>query len=599
VKSQTSTGNEQTTNAPQKRKRVQQYFSHWTREEQLQAFFAWLPEALHDAPGIDWTDLPAQVMGYCVRVIGNSPDAAVLALAIGVMSGAGGSTSLYSMLQRLNALFRTLRSNYGMTQLSDLRNEQIWNVWLAGVKKTEGTRIQLKVYTACATGHYPSYLLRLGLADRIRMQPYALPPLPPNLLKKQFPHKSITAAQQAKRKESSDVLVPLYPVLRQVVRFRKQLAERTLHTIREARKQVEAGEAVLPYTFSHTDMIPEINRDARTVSEVQIVGREVTMHFTLWDKPTWVLRHRDRYAPATAYEAEGRRLSYAPEHNISFVQFHGEVADLLWIGDLIEHRLLQTLSEKFSTGDEYAERLRLARHLGFTNGCICERPAVLNSGSPWFSEVGHRNGDFVFEPEALYRGMLFGATLAMIALSNGSRLSELLQVSWNKERRVTRTETVVVLGEDGLPRPGPDGKPLTKQIKMHLQYLLPKGAKTEEERQLFPLSKECMRLLGEIKAMLEQEHGEIPVVFPSRRNGKYEHLGPERYLFQWNATPDGQFGSLSPSDVQTLLRFMFHGLELSTTQGKPIRISVHILRHVMSFRGVENFRHKNSSRMAE
>src|SRR5260221_10985603 len=97
----------------------------------------------------------------------------------------------------------------------------------------------------------------------------------------------------------------------------------------------------------------------------------------------------------------------------------------------------------------------------------------------------------VFEPEALYRATLFGAALAMIALSNGSRVSELLQVSWNKERRITRTETVVILGENGLPLLGEDGRPMTKQVKIHLQHLLPKGAKTDEERQLFPLSKEC------------------------------------------------------------------------------------------------------------
>lgn len=32
------------------------------------------------------------------------------------------------------------------------------------------------------------------------------------------------------------------------------------------------------------------------------------------------------------------------------------------------------------------------------------------------------------------RGILFGTALALLALSNGSRVSELLQVSWNKER---------------------------------------------------------------------------------------------------------------------------------------------------------------------
>lgn len=161
-------------------------------------------------------------------------------------------------------------------------------------------------------------------------------------------------------------------------------------------------------------------------------------------------------------------------------------------------------------------------------------------------------------------------------------MSELLQVSWNKERRVTRTETVVLLGEMGQPKLGEDGKPLTKQVKLHFQHLLPKGAKTEEERQLFPLSKEAMRLLGEIKTLLETMYGEIPVVAPSRSNSKYDDLKPERYLFQWDAAPDGQHGILSSGDVQVLLRFILHGLDLSTAQGKPIHVSTHILRHVMA-----------------
>jgi hypothetical protein len=34
--------------------------------------------------------------------------------------------------------------------------------------------------------------------------------------------------------------------------------------------------------------------------------------------------------------------------------------------------------------------------------------------------------------------------------------------------------------------------------------------------------------------------------------------------------------------VQTLLRFILHGLDLYTAQGDPIRVSVHVLRHVMA-----------------
>src|SRR5260370_38776037 len=182
---------------------------------------------------------------------------------------------------------------------------------------------------------------------------------------------------------------------------------------------------------------------------------------------------------------------------------------------------------------------------------------------------------------SVYRGVLFGATLALLALSNGSRMSELLQVSWNKERRVTRTETVVVLGEDGQPLLGEAKQPLTKLVKLHFQYLLPKGAKADKERQLFPLSKEAVRLFGEIKTLLEETHREIPLVAPSRANTKYEYLKPERYLFQWAASADGEQGAISPSDAQTLLRFILFVLDLFTAPGKPLRLSLHILRHVM------------------
>jgi hypothetical protein len=193
-----------------------------------------------------------------------------------------------------------------------------------------------------------------------------------------------------------------------------------------------------------------------------------------------------------------------------------------------------------------------------------------------------RGEELLVEFESLYRGVLFGSALAMLALSNGSRMTELLQVSMNKERRITRTATVLLLGEDGLPQVGENGQPLTKQVKLHFQYLLPKGAKTDEERQLFPLSKEALRLLEEIKRELVAKHGEVPVVEPARKNTKREHLGPERYLFQWNALSSARAQSIGPTDAQTLLCFLFHGLDLYTAQGKPIRVAVHVLRHVMS-----------------
>ena len=375
-------------------------------------------------------------------------------------------------------------------------------------------------------------------------------------------------------------------MLRQLVRLRKQLAERMVLAFRDVCRKVEAGEAVLPYHFHYADAIPEMNCNAQTIAEVIMYGREVVMKWVLWDKRTWVRHHAELYHKRSVADAEIGRASYLTGKNCFFLEFDGPASDLLWVGDLVEHRLLQ----KFTPWDtsispepeSYQQRWEFTRRIGFTRGCECGPTGLLSSGDSWFASAAEHSQALIIEPESLYRGALFGSALAMLALSNGSRMNELLQVSWNKERRVTRTETVILQGEDGQAQMGDDGRPLTKEVKLHFQHLLPKGAKTEEERQLFPLSREAMRLLGEIKTLLEETHGEIPVVTPSRSNTKYGDLKPERYLFQWNAWPGEHQTTVSTRDVQNLIRFILYGLDLYTAQGKPIHVTVHVLRHVMA-----------------
>jgi hypothetical protein len=526
------------------RRSGKQNFAYWDPEVQREAFFAWLPQELHDAPGIDWTKLPSEIMGYCVKTIGGSPDAATLALAAASLHGAVSLSSHRTNLKEITRLLRSLRAGDHIQSLKDLKHEHIWHEWATLQKKTQGTRCLLDSYISITTGHFPRYLLRLDMADRQRMQAYALFPPPPGLREQYFPSRLIFAAQQEKRKATTDILTPLYPVLRQLVRLRKQLAERVLLAIREAQRIVETGEDVLPYHFQHTDIIPEVNRDAKTISEVRIEGREVVMKFILWNQRTWALTYRDRYSYSNVKLAEISKRTFSQEQSYYFVQFDGPACDCLWFGDFVEHRLFQSFDKDRLHLEGYQERWQMARQFGFSAGCVCSRPGLLSPGLQWLAEAAERGNELIFDYESLYRGILYGAALTMLALSNGSRLSELLQVSWNKERRVTRTETVALLGKDGQAQFGADGKPLTKQVKLHFQHLLPKGAKTTEERQLFPLSKEALRLLGEIKTLLEETYGQIPIVAPSRSHTKREHLMPERFLFQWDASSDGEVGAL-------------------------------------------------------
>lgn len=556
-------------------------FTLLSREEQLQAFFSWLPPEMHDAPGIDWTLLSDRILGYFVNTVRHSPDGPYVALACASAGGAMGQESLLRAAGQVYLFLSQLRKMGLIQHVSDLKQEQIWRTFAATTEMTQVRYRQLQAYSSLSAHHFPSYLQRLDTAERLRLQGYALPHMPHGFLKQHGGRDAIHSAGQARRRAQSDTLVPLYPVLRQLVRLRKQLAERMLKTIREARQRVEDGVATLPLSFQHTDVFPFVNRDARAVSEVEIRGREVTMHFVLWDKRSWVLHHQDQFGISTVQHAKAGTYSYSQEHHLFLVQFVGQPEDFLWVGDILQQRLFQRFTQQSSPSEEYHKRWQLAKTLGFPEGCVCSRPGILDSADHWLSFCEH-DGDFLFEPEAIYRGILFGATLATIALTNGSRVSELLQVSWNPERRITRTEMVKVLDEDGKPVLGSDGQTTMRQVKIHLQHLLPKGAKTDEERQLFPLSKEALRLMGEVKRMLEEAYGEILIVHPTRSSAKYEDLKPERYFFQWDPSPDGRLGIFLVSDVQVLLRFMLHGLNLFTAQGKPIRVSAHLLRHVMA-----------------
>jgi len=115
-----------------------------------------------------------------------------------------------------------------------------------------------------------------------------------------------------------------------------------------------------------------------------------------------------------------------------------------------------------------------------------------------------------------------------------------------------------------------------------LQYLLPKGKKTEAERQLFPISPYAYELLREIGALLKETSGRIPVVRPHPANTKVEDLSPERYLFQWASEDDGSSTTFAPENIGVLIRLILHGLEFRTKEGEPFVVSTHLLRHVMA-----------------
>ncbi len=148
------------------------------------------------------------------------------------------------------------------------------------------------------------------------------------------------AATEARRKEQSDIIVPLFPLLVELVQLRKQAAERLIKKFRLLCECVARGEITLPYRFEYVDRQFAVSEHAMTLAEVQLIEQPVTLSLTLWNRTQWVKDHPDLYTKDTRRRAKRQSGAYAPERNGYFFQYEGEACHLLWCGDLIEKQLL-------------------------------------------------------------------------------------------------------------------------------------------------------------------------------------------------------------------------------------------------------------------
>src|SRR5260370_39244388 len=94
-----------------------------------------------------------------------------------------------------------------------------------------------------------------------------------------------------------------------------------------------------------------------------------------------------------------------------FLQFEGQPQDLLWFGDVVGH-----------LGLSHGPRNNPGRpYMTISPGVLTPSRDV----GGWLMRRANR-GAPVFEPESLYRGILYGTALTILGLTSGARLAELL-----------------------------------------------------------------------------------------------------------------------------------------------------------------------------
>ncbi len=203
------------------------------REEHIRAFQAWLPPLLHQAPDIHWNRLPSSVMRYLILTVGDHPDMIPITLAVGCAMDAMKASSLLTCCSSLKVLLDRLRADYGMRHLADLGSRPIWDAFVAGRVLSSGEVSQLSKYDAFTAVHLRHYIEGLDERNRLIWEAYVLPLLPTHFVERDAQRSQVDAATQKRRKERSDVLVPLFPLLIEIAQLRKQAAERLVKEFRK------------------------------------------------------------------------------------------------------------------------------------------------------------------------------------------------------------------------------------------------------------------------------------------------------------------------------------------------------------------------------
>ncbi|MBV9896294.1 MAG: hypothetical protein JO020_19185, partial [Chloroflexi bacterium] len=438
-------------------------------EQQLHIFLTSLPAELIRAPRIDWGSVPSKVRVYLLYGGGaHNPDRASLALASGVIAGNGVLPStVYHHVTALAASWDHLLRRYHLSSVRQLNYEH-WMDYGSDRQRMRQRTMQIHHYQAAAL-HVREYLHSLDATARADLDTVTFPEVPPRFSERFMPATAFRRESQEDRKAKTDVLVPLVTTLVALILERKKAAQRFIDWFRSQVASVDQRELRMPAAVEYRGYELDINRDAASVEDVRWVRREVLLRATLWDPRTYAAHHHDRawvedrIAPGTpkAAREKGHEWIYAPDlADRYFLQLHDvDSTQLPWPVSII------------AQGGFLGWRRR-ANEVS-NHGGLATPSHVMAYWLTLQTDLYRR----AVEPEALYRGVLYGATLAILALTSDARLGELVQVSAD---RFEPPRPYVVKDEAGEPMRNPaTGRPRYSVIV--LQRLLPKGRRHDSE----------------------------------------------------------------------------------------------------------------------
>lgn len=504
-----------------------------------------------------WASPPSKILSYIVGIENESlRNTMALFALIRATDPARSQRDLYYVVAELTRRIALLMDEQSIEDVRTINPDDLTYQVLqgqAGRALTDYQRTTVSKTWFRLRNTFEAYAERLSSAEADRMSTFFVQRITRRSRPAtEFSLVTYTRKQQDRVKAKVDAVHAHLQRLRFLSAARLNQVRRLYEAAEAAVAKVTTSGQQLPYEFSYEETI--FTERGRALRQ--------RVRLRLWD----FVAAYDRsvvlgLSPSETTRGKRRRKegSFSPERNYCQVEYLGtECLDgkmmpiPFWFLEMFREYVFRGAQD----ADLVGRREAFCRRWGYGikkawqvgRGMFSWR---VSHNDPWIHLRRHGYG--VFLPfEGLCISTLLAHLIVRLQLITGARLGEVQQVAQNRD---CIKELVNV---------GP------KATTRWLLRMVPKGRSAREN---FYIDEDTKNHLLEVVRFLRAKGKSklLSIVAFEDKN-----RAPDRYILQWS----GQI--LRQAYMNTLIRFLLHGLVLDATDGKPVHITSHLLRHAFA-----------------
>jgi hypothetical protein len=297
------------------------------------------------------------------------------------------------------------------------------------------------------------------------------------------------------------------------------------------------------------------------VVQCQDPDHQQNVTFRVWDRTSWILDHRQSYNPATSHRLDRTEVGRL------FLQLASPLPESPWFLRAAQMGGLVTIGHRRKPNHQIQKyyqdcRIRPFVHVG--KGLIVpDTSMAMTLAHARVAAAGTlEDSGVLFSLEPLLAAAAVGLFALVCLTQSGMRIGELLQISGDKE--------CMKIGF--FPTFNERANSFTEETtKLFFWQLYPKGSSERASYPVTPYMQEALKVWME---MHERFCGHFQAISP---HPEFTHVrrfvGKHKFVMQWNGH------HLSSRGVEACLDLLLLEHFCLDSQGKPTRITAHVLRH--------------------